>query len=155
MRRSGRQFGAVGGRGGRRRVSRASNGYVGRILAPGPRCREKRSKEEKGGSETECMYMGIRPDAGPAQPYTAMTVMVWYACGAVESAPPLLSHNFWEWPVSQCYGRNKKTQAECLRGLGAARQAHPKAWMVRVVVGCQPESSAIGRAQIGKTKARF
>jgi hypothetical protein len=60
-----------------------------------------------------------------------------------------------EWPVSECYGRNKKTQAECLRGLGAARQAHPKAWMVRVVVGCQPESSAIGRAQIGKTKARF
>lgn len=108
MRRSERQFGAVGGRGGRRRVSRASNGYVGRILAPGPRCREKRSKEEKGGSETECMYMGIRPDAGPAQPYMAMTVMVWYACGAVESAPPLLSHNFWSGQLVNVMGETRK-----------------------------------------------
>lgn len=57
--------------GRRERISRAKEGYVGRMLALGPRCRGSRPKEEKDGSETECMYMGIRPDAGPLQPCLA------------------------------------------------------------------------------------
>jgi hypothetical protein len=40
----------------------------------------------------------------------------------------------------------------------AARQLHPKAWMVRVVASYRPDLSTWalnGRAQIAKTKARF
>jgi hypothetical protein len=100
-----RRVGALVGRDWSEKGLADAKGYVRRILAPEPRCRENRPKREKGSSETECMYMGIRPDAGPIQPYVANDgdgIPV----GPLEreDAPPLLSRAFWSGPLVNVMG---------------------------------------------------